>query len=67
MQYGPQVVKIWVDPPDGWRYGFPKCVESSTDLVQLLEDSGYPKDRIQFAINHCRFWSNANQLVDGEK
>lgn len=37
-------MKIWVDPPEGWRYGFPKVWDNElhTNLYHWLDDHGYP-------------------------
>lgn len=46
--YVPQKV-VWVDPPSGWRYGFPKKMPVSVQLggakacTQWLIDNGYPE------------------------
>jgi hypothetical protein len=39
---------ITIDPPSGWKYGFPKAVtqeqyKSITNLKQWCIDNGYPK------------------------
>lgn len=35
----------WVDPPSGWRYGFPKLYDPAKDgpMREWLVKSGYPK------------------------
>ena len=50
-----------VDPPSGWRYGFPKeCPddiwEDHEKFKQFLADSGYPKEDIEFASSYVRVW-----------
>lgn len=40
-------VTLMVDPPEGWRYGFPKLyfkneVTDNDELCQWLLDNGYP-------------------------
>jgi hypothetical protein len=37
-------MKVWVDPPEGWRYGFPKIWDNElhTNLYHWLDDRGYP-------------------------
>jgi len=37
-------MKVWVDPPEGWRYGFPKVWDNElhTNLYHWLDDRGYP-------------------------
>lgn len=48
------MAKIWVDPPSGWRYGFPKVWDSDKhpDLRGWLRTAGYPEDD----LNHVRCW-----------
>ena len=43
-----------VDPPSGWRYGFPAVLKPN--YKKQLEDSGYPKDEIPFALENSRYW-----------
>jgi len=47
-----------IDPPSGWRYGFPMQVteEQLKDLRTVLEESNYPKDDIDFALKYMRRW-----------
>lgn len=48
---------MW-DVPDGWRYGFPKLFPHDADenyMTQLLRDSEYPEEDIEFAIKHSRY------------
>jgi hypothetical protein len=39
---------IWVDPPSGWRYGFPKPrpADLDIDLHAWLVSEGYPQAEI---------------------
>jgi hypothetical protein len=39
----------WVDPPDGWRHGFPKIYDSTKDgeLYEWLVAQGYPQSEIE--------------------
>jgi hypothetical protein len=39
---------VWVDPPSGWRYGFPKLYdrEKYPNSIQWLLDNGYPQGMI---------------------
>jgi len=58
--------KIIVDPPAGWKYGFPRVLgpydenqtieNSSSAFIKLLKDSGYPEELMDLALNHSRFW-----------
>ena len=36
--------KIWVDPPEGWKYGFPAIYDPDTDgqLSEWIVRKGYP-------------------------
>lgn len=43
---------LWVDPPDGWMYGFPKVicvshVDEFTDWDTVLIENGYPANQKQ--------------------
>jgi hypothetical protein len=55
------VMRYLVDPPDGWRYGFPKLYEGDfnnlqKELVDWLKKNGYPVDDIgrEVARKHTR-------------
>lgn len=42
-------MKLWIDPPSGWQYGFPKIWDSekdSRDSLVWLVDNGYPQELI---------------------
>jgi hypothetical protein len=50
-----------MDPPEGWRYGFPKPVPDgyikNESLMRLwLQHQGYPCDQIDIALKHSRYW-----------
>ena len=50
-------VKVMIDPPLGWRYGFPaELPDSVIDVKTWLVEKGYPEKEVDFAIQHCRFW-----------
>lgn len=57
-----EVIKIkMVDPPSGWRYGFPKPMpedlKSEQERVQWFLDNGYPQNLIDDGmLGHCRTW-----------
>ena len=66
----------WVDPPSGWRYGFPKdytFVPSSTTLsagdeedefCAWLEANGYPIERLgRWNLNYMRYGLEHNGTV----
>lgn len=58
-----------VDPPSGWRYGFPKVYSKKEhgDLGQFLVDNGYPLDDLDFALRHCRFIGDPEEFKENEQ
>lgn len=50
--------KTYVDPPQGYKYGFPKEVteEAYLDFRKFLLDNGYPEKDVEFAMKYCRMW-----------
>jgi len=53
--------KGWViDPPTGWKYGFPKKVmETCTNLETWLLENGYPQFEIDAGMaNYLRMWND---------
>jgi len=48
----------FVDPPSGWKYGFPAAYDETKDgtLQQFLLKKGYPEKDIPFALLHMRSW-----------
>lgn len=49
-----------IDPPSGWKYGFPKkyTKKPDEDFRQWLIDNGLPEHEADFAVKYgCRFWS----------
>jgi hypothetical protein len=53
--------KRMIDPPSGWKYGFPKELKEGQDYAQLLRDSGYPEGDIEFAMTYSRHWSEPDE------
>lgn len=51
-----QINKLIVDPPSGWRYGFPKELKPGVKYEDLLLQSGYPEKEIEFAVKYSRSW-----------
>ena len=51
--------KFYVDPPSGWKYGFPRPYNFETDgpLREFFIKNGYPEKDATFAANNCRFIS----------
>ncbi len=40
------MTKLWVDPPSGWKYGFPKVWNGEGNMTEWLLDEGYPQKEI---------------------
>lgn len=49
---------IIVDPPSGWRYGFPAPLQE--DYRQQLIDAGYPQKDIEFALVNSWYWGQSD-------
>jgi hypothetical protein len=56
---------LMIDPPEGWRYGFPKPVHEEFhtlgddfDLGKWLLDQGYPEKDIELALKYSRYWES---------
>ena len=55
------MLRVWVDPPSGWKYGFPKVWERKSDddsMSEWLIAEGYPEKMIEkFGAVFCvRMW-----------
>ena len=53
--------KLIIDPPSGWKYGFPKpipqhIIGNDAKLWNWLLKQGYPAKDLQLAIKHSRYW-----------
>lgn len=48
-------MKWYVDPPEGWRFGFPKVWDDETDgdWETWIVDQGYP---VTDLIKYSRMW-----------
>ncbi len=44
--------KLIIDPPSGWRYGFPKEVSMENWLLEC----GYPEKDLELAMKYGRSW-----------
>jgi hypothetical protein len=51
--------RVWIDPPSGWQYGFPKLYDKKVPLAQWLIDNGYPEADTDFAMQYIRTWPEA--------
>jgi hypothetical protein len=48
-----------IDPPSGWKYGFPKVLpDDVTNNLKWLVENGYPQSEIDFLGDsfYCRHW-----------
>lgn len=56
---------LWVDPPSGWRYGFPKLYvpEQDGDMIEWMIRNGYPEKLARQGLP-CTFTA-AGELPDG--
>ena len=46
--------KMYIDPPSGWQYGFPKQWDGKQDWDTMLREANYPERDIAFAKAHMR-------------
>lgn len=58
-----------IDPPEGWRYGFPKPVPDgvmkSESLLRIwLAEQNYPE--VELALTHSRYWEQDIGVEDNE-
>lgn len=46
--------KIWVDPPSGWKYGFPRIYDpkSDGDVMEWIIKCGYPRKEVESYGEH---------------
>jgi len=49
-----------IDPPSGWRYGFPKPmpekIKGAESLKEWLLEQGYPEKDLDLAVKYSRYW-----------
>jgi hypothetical protein len=53
--------KTYIDPPGGWRYGFPKILPNDIkDVNSWLVQNGYPQSEIDSCGKyfHYRSWES---------
>ncbi len=54
----------FIDPPSGWKYGFPKVIpKDADDLRKWLLEEGYPQWEIDSygEYFYCRFWETPDE------
>jgi hypothetical protein len=57
---------LMIDPPSGWRFGFPKPVpehffSEGFDLGGWLIECGYPVADVPLATKYSRYWEIDNE------
>ena len=63
---------VWyIDPPSGWRYGFPKALPEPkpTETLKWLVENGYPQSEIDRMGDHfdCGYWEEKDDGRTDEK
>jgi hypothetical protein len=56
-------MKKMIDPPAGWKYGFPRAIpDDVTDVMKWLLECGYPQKEIDSCGKHfyTRQWMVEN-------
>ena len=56
-----------IDPPEGWRYGFPKSFTKRPDQTEeeWFLENGYPQKLIdQGMLKYCRVWNEPEESSD---
>ena len=55
-----------IDPPSGWKYGFPKPIpeDRKNDVLVWLVEQGYPQSEIDGLEDYfpCRYWEQDEQI-----
>jgi len=64
----PREMVTYIDPPSGWRYGFPKVFpkEAHDRTLEWLVEEGYPQWEIDKMKKHfyCRYWQEPAEPVE---
>lgn len=47
----------YVDPPSGWKFGFPKILPEGVDYREFLIANGYPERDLELALSYSRYWT----------
>jgi hypothetical protein len=53
-----------IDPPSGWKYGFPKVLPDDVEnVLEWLVSEGYPQSEIDACGKnfYCRYWEKQNE------
>ena len=59
------IMKV-IDPPEGWRYGFPKAVPEETVIDRnWFIKNGYPLKLVENGLlDYCRIWYEDEDNVE---
>ena len=59
---------LMIDPPSGWKYGFPKPLPDPKpeNVLAWLVENGYPQSEIDSCGNHfySRYWEDVIHITD---
>jgi hypothetical protein len=64
---------LFIDPPSGWKYGFPKPAPlnlremEASDLSNWLVQNGYPLREVQYWTNSPKFGGVPCRFFEGEE
>lgn len=58
---------LMIDPPSGWRYGFPRLFDPDKDgnMRDFLVKNGYPETSVDFALQYIRCWEHNPEEDNG--
>jgi len=61
----PKSYTTWVDPPSGWKYGFPKPLPkpAPTSIEKWLISEGYPERDAPIAARYSRWWNQPDDEI----
>ena len=56
---------VWIDPPSGWKYGFP-CLwdRDKQTYEELLKEHNYPKEWYDLP---CRMWHPTEEDLNANR
>jgi hypothetical protein len=60
------MIRRMIDPPSGWKYGFPKQIpEGIGNVPAWLVSEGYPQVEIDScgAYFYCRHWEEEDENI----
>lgn len=60
---------IWVDPPSGWRYGFPRIWNQEGEMRDWILSKGYPQKEIDSYGDyfHVRCWQPTEEEIKNDR